>query len=163
VKINVILADAGTQDPTGKLNLLGVGWSVTAVGPNGLTADSAVAVFLEVPWDKANRELEVVLQLFDDDRSPFLLPTPAGAQPLRIAQKVVVPIASGAPNGSSGIANLLAQFQGGLPLSPGNWYCWRVTVDDESNDAWTARFFVRRQPSMPSFGTGGPTSPMVDS
>lgn len=153
MKIVVILADTGTQDPQGKLNLLGAGWTQTESGPNGLTPDSAVAVFIEVPWDRCNRELDVVLELLTEDGHPVLLPVDGGPQPLRVGQRLVVPPPGGAPNGSPGQAALLANFQGGLPLTPGSWYKWRVTVDKEENDAWQARFFVRRRQSTPTFGS----------
>ena len=152
MKANVLLADTGTQDSNGKLHLLGVGWSMITVGPNGLTGDSAVAVLLEVPWDKCNREIEVILELVNEDGKAVTLPTPAGEQQLRIVHRLVIPSPPGAPNGSPGHANLLAQFQGGLPLLPGVWYSWRVTVDKEIRDDWQAKFFVRRQQSPPTFG-----------
>lgn len=152
MKANVLLADTGTQDPNGKLHLLGVGWSQTQIGPTGLTADAAVAVLLEVPWDRCNREIEIVLELVNEDGMPVALPTGDGPQPLRIAQTLVIPSPPGAPTGSTGHANLLVQLQGGLPLNPGAWYSWRVTVDKETHEAWQAKFFVQRQQSAPTFG-----------
>jgi hypothetical protein len=152
VKVNVILADTGSEDPAGKLNLLGAGWTVTPVARNGLTGDCAVAVMLEVPWEKCNRQIEVTLELVNEDGAVVVLPTAGGEVPLRVTQKVVVSAPPGAPNGSPGYNNLLAKFQGGLPLQPGIWYAWRVTVDDESRDDWLARFFVQRVASPPTFG-----------
>lgn len=152
MKVNVLLADTGVEDATGKVHLLGLGWHVTAVLPNGLTPDFVVAVFLEVPWDKCNREIEISLELITDDGQVVTVPTPGGEQRLKITQKAVVTVPPGAPNGSSGQMNLLAKFQGGLPLAPGSWYAWRVSVDGQVDDSWTARFFVRRQPSTPTFG-----------
>ncbi|HET8658640.1 MAG TPA: hypothetical protein VFM55_06540 [Micromonosporaceae bacterium] len=152
MKINVILADTGVQDPQGKLHLLGVGWSQIGVQPNGLSGDMAVAVLIEVPWDMCNKELNVELELRSEDGEPVLVPTPGGQQPLRMTQRLVIPTPPGAPNGSPGTANLLVKLQGGLALAPGSWYAWRVTADGKDDENWTARFFVRRQPSMPTFG-----------
>jgi hypothetical protein len=152
VKVNVILADIGSQDSQGKLNLLGVGWSMIGVGPNGRTSDMAVAVILEVPWDQCNRELEMALELLTEDGQPVDLPAPGGCQPMRVSQKLVVPVPPGAPNGSPGTANFLVRLQGGLPLQPSSWYQWKVTIDGRHDDAWKARFLVRRQPTTPTFG-----------
>jgi hypothetical protein len=153
VKVNVILADMGQNDPSGKLNILGAGWSVTGVQANGLSPNSALAIFIEVPWDKCNRELELVIELLSEDGEPVMLPLPEGLQPLRIAHKVVITTPPGAPNGSDGHHAELVNLVGGLPLSPGTWYRWRVSIDDEHREGWEAKFFVRRQPTAPSFGS----------
>ncbi len=152
MKINIVLADAGTQDPLGKLNLLGVGWAQTQVNPNGLTPDSAVAVLMEAPWDMCNRELTVILELLTEDDSPVPIPVESGPQPLKIVHRLTIPSPPGAPNGSPGTANLLAQFHGGLPLQPGAWYHWRVQVEGKTDPMWIARFYVRRQPTAPTLG-----------
>lgn len=152
MKINVILADTGQNDPAGKVHLLGAGWSVTAVQPTGLTPDSAIAVFLEVPWDRCNRELVVVLALINEDGTPVELPMPDGTQPIRFHHNIVVPSVPGAPNGSPGQATILVAIQGGLPLAPGHWYRWQVEVGGQTDPQWHASFFVQRQASAPSFG-----------
>lgn len=160
MKINVLLADVGTSDSSGKLNLLGAGWSQMSVLPNGMTSDFAVAVFLEVPWDKCNRELKLVLELQTQDGQVVSLPTPAGPSAVRVKQGVVVPTLPGAPNGSWGSACYLVNFKGGLPLSPGNWYRWVVTADGEGEPGSITRFFVKRQPTMATFG--GVSPPLSD-
>jgi hypothetical protein len=142
----------GQNEATGKLNILGAGWSVTTTQANGLTPNSALAVFVEVPWDRCNRELRLSMALVTEDGQPVAVPTADGHQPLVITQPLVIAPVPGAPNGSTGHHAMMINFQGGLPLSPGRWYKWRVTVDGESRDDWEARFFVRRQPSAPSMG-----------
>lgn len=148
----VVLADVGQVDPAGKLHLLGAGWSQTGVGPNGLTPDFAVAVFVTVPWDQCNKELEVSLELVTDDEQAVTVNTPNGEQPIVIKQGVVVSPPAGAPNGSPGQHAMLVGVQGGLPLRPGSWYKWRVRVAGEQEPGWHARFFVVRQPTTPTFG-----------
>jgi hypothetical protein len=152
VKVNVVLADYGQSDPQGKVHLIGAGWSMTAVGPKGLTPDSCVAVFLEVPWDKCNRELPVEVQLVDEDGNAVIIHTPAGDQPVHLTNPLVIATIPGAPNGSPGCGAVVLNLQGGLPLAPGHWYTWRVSVDSELRDDWSARFFVQRLPGVPTLG-----------
>lgn len=156
MKINVILADIGAQDASGKLNLLGAGWSQISVLPSGRTSDFAVAVLMEAPWDKCNREIELVMELHDEDGKPVMIPGPVDPQPLRISQQIIVPTIPGSPNGSPGTANMLMNLQGGLALYPGASYRWVLTIDGERDDAWTAGFFVQRQPAAPTIGGGIP-------
>jgi hypothetical protein len=155
VKVTVLLADMGQNDPSGKLNILGAGWNMTAVGPAGVTPDSALAVMLEAPWDKCNRPLEVVLDLVTEDDAAVLVPL-AGpdSEPaaLRISHSLVAVPAPGAPNGSPGFVAFIINLRGGLPLVPGNWYKWRAFVDKEHEPAWEARFYVQRQQQAPTIG-----------
>ena len=152
MKINIILADLGAQDASGKLNLLGAGWSYIGVLPSGLTSDIAVAVTIEVPWDQCNRELDFVLELIDDDGKAFEVPVGDERKPVRLSQKLVVATTPGAPNGTPGSATVLVQLQGGLPLTPGRSYRWRAVLGNNEDEAGEARFFVLRQPSVPTFG-----------
>ena len=152
MKIHIVLADAGLGDSTGKLNLLGAGWNMTQVLPTGGTPDCAVAVFIEVPWDMCNRELDLTLELLDQDLTPVVVHTPSGDAPIRMAQQVVVASAPGAPNGSDGQLALLVSLKGGLPLSPGNWYKWRAFIAGHEDTPGEAKFFVQRQPSTPTIG-----------
>lgn len=154
MKVVVQLADAGSQDPVGKLNLLGLGWFVTTIGPQGLTPDTVVAVFIEAPWDQCNRPMRLALDLLSEDGQSVVLPTPAGDQPLRLAQEVVIAPPTGAPNGSPGQVALMVKINGGLPLTAGCWYRWQASLDDETEEGWSARFFVQRQPSQLTFGSG---------
>lgn len=155
MKVTVLLADVGTNDPLGKLNLLGVGWNQTQVQPNGLTPDMALAVIIEVPWDQANREIHVLAELINEDGQPVELPvSPDKQEPLRIEHRPVATPPVGAPNGSPAQLGILVNLHGGLPLQPGAWYAWRVSVNGEQGDDWQAKFFVRRQASAPTFGRG---------
>jgi Family of unknown function (DUF6941) len=155
MKATVVLADMGQNDASGKLNLLGAGWSITQISPIGLTPDSAVAVFMEVDWDKVGREIDVLIELVDDDDEPVVLTMPDGnAQPVKMRQAVIANPTPGAPSGSPTMVTLLVGIQGGLPLSPGRWYKWRVSLDGKHLEDWAARFYVQRQPTTPTFGGG---------
>ncbi|MEU7174648.1 MULTISPECIES: DUF6941 family protein [Micromonospora] len=153
MKVNIVLADVGTQDSVGKLNLLGAGWSQTQVGPNGRTPDMSIAIFVEIPWDRANREILLIAELIDEDGQAVTLPTsPDQAQPVRIEHRPVAGPPLGAPNGSPAQVSMLINMQGGLPLQPGRWYSWRVSVDGEQREDWQAKFYVSRLGTAPTFG-----------
>ncbi|MGH2780595.1 MAG: hypothetical protein ACRDLA_04090 [Thermoleophilaceae bacterium] len=49
MKVTMLLADAA-QTAEGKLYVLGGGWAITGPDPS----PSAVAMYIEVPWDQAN-------------------------------------------------------------------------------------------------------------
>lgn len=152
--VNVVLADTGQQDPYGKTHLLGAGWSTTQVGPAGLVPDQAVAVFIEVPWDRCNRELAFLLQLIDADGRPVQLPSAEdeSAAAIQVESVVTATPPPGAPNGTPGTASFFVHLQGGLPLAAGQRYSWQVSLDGETDDSWRASFFVQRQQAPTRFG-----------
>ena len=65
VKITMLLADAA-QQVGGKLYILGGGWSTTG----SPTAPMAVAIKIEVPWDRTNVSHDWRLALVDADGRP---------------------------------------------------------------------------------------------
>ncbi|MER6581828.1 hypothetical protein [Nonomuraea sp. NPDC001023] len=61
----LVLADSATTDQTtGKVHMLGAGWSLT--GP--VVPPSAVAGFLRVPWDEVEGQVQFRLLLVDENR-----------------------------------------------------------------------------------------------
>jgi hypothetical protein len=72
--------------------------------------------------------------------------------PIRVSQPIVVASTPGAPNGSDGQVAVLVNLKGGLPLAPGNWYKWRASIGGQEDAAGEAKFFVQRQPGVPTFG-----------
>jgi len=63
----LVLGDAAsTDEATGKINLLGAGWSVT--GP--IVSMSAVAGFLRVPWEDLGAKIRFTLRLLDEEGEP---------------------------------------------------------------------------------------------
>jgi hypothetical protein len=74
LEVKLLLCDAAVADASGKVHMLGAGWSVTS----SPTAPAAIAVFTEVPWDRANQKIPLVLKLLDADGQPVMLPSPAG-------------------------------------------------------------------------------------
>ncbi|HEX6654712.1 MAG TPA: hypothetical protein VF153_00720, partial [Candidatus Limnocylindria bacterium] len=61
MKVTLMLADFA-QVSDGKLTIVGGGWSVTAPG-----VPSAIAMYVQVPWDRANMKHQVRLELLDAD------------------------------------------------------------------------------------------------
>lgn len=121
VEATLLLCDAAVGDPTGKLHMLGAGWSVTGTP----TAPSAVAVFLKVPWDRTNQKIALTLYLYDADGRQVLL----DERPVGISQDFEV----GRPAGIEAGTPVDHAFQlsvGPMPLPAGR-YQWRLAVGDE--------------------------------
>src|SRR5215213_3704668 len=69
----MMLADAA-QAVEGKLYILGGGWSVTGPEP----AASAIAAYIQVPWDRTNVEHRFAFELMDSDGHPVAAETSEG-------------------------------------------------------------------------------------
>ena len=65
MKVTMLLADA-VQAVSGKLFVLGGGWSVTGPAP----APSALAIKIDVPWNEGNKKHRFRLTLVDGDAQP---------------------------------------------------------------------------------------------
>jgi len=66
-----MLADSA-QEVGGKLYILGGGWSITGPDP----VPMAIALKLEVPWDRTNEQHSLLLELVDEDGNPVIVPGP---------------------------------------------------------------------------------------
>ena len=71
----MMLADAA-QEVGGKLYVLGGGWSITGPEP----VPMAIALKLEVPWDRTNLQHSLLLELLDEDGEPVLVPGQDGEE-----------------------------------------------------------------------------------
>lgn len=126
IQAQLILCDAAVADPTGKLHMLGAGWSITT----SPTHPQAVAVLLQIPWDRANQRLPVLLRLLDSDGQPATIQTPEGPQQISMNGE----FESGRPPGVAHGSDLPASFAfnvPSLPLTPGR-YQWRLDVSDNT-------------------------------
>lgn len=134
LKAQIILCDAAQSDPSGKLHMLGAGWSTTA----SPTAPQAVAVLIKVPWDRANQPLAMKVQLLDADGHPVLLASPLGQTPVSVDSTLEVGRPPGLPAGTPIDASFALNVQP-MPLQPGR-YEWRLEVAEQP---FSAFFFVR--------------------
>jgi hypothetical protein len=123
LEVQLILCDAAQTDPTGKVHMLGAGWSVT-ISPTS----HAVAVLIKVPWDRANERLPLALDLVDADGNPVMIDTPTGPQGVHAEGVVEV----GRPPGVELGSPLDAAFAINLPRLPlpRGRYTWRLSLAD---------------------------------
>jgi len=141
VRAIVLLADAAAADQTsGKVHLLGAGWTITG---SPLPAHAVVAL-VGVPWDQTNRQHSIRLALLDADGRPVRAPAAADGEPAPVALegKLEVGRPPGVPLGSVIDAPFVVSFPPGLPLSPGR-YVWQLEIDEETQEGWSAGFLVR--------------------
>lgn len=141
IEAQLLLCDAAVADPSGKLHMLGAGWSMTS----SPTAPQAVAVLLKIPWDRANQRMPVVLRLLDSDGQPVVLSTPEGSQQVVVGGEVEAGRPAGVAHGSP-LDAAMAFNVPPLPLDPGR-YQWRLDVADQS---FTSSFQVVGNPGGPS-------------
>lgn len=138
MKVTMMLADAA-QAAEGKLYILGGGWSVTGPTPS----PSAIALLIQVPWDRTNIEHSVRFDLVDSDGNAVELETDAGvAEPVTFEGSFEVGRPPGVKPGTS-IDMPLAINVGPLPLPPGGRYEWRLSIDQESHEHWRLPFSTR--------------------
>ncbi len=124
LKAQLILCDAAQADPaTGKVHMLGAGWSVmTGHGTH------AVAVLIKVPWDRTNQPIDLVLSLRTQDGQAVTVET--GDGPREIENRGVIEV--GRPAGIAAGSVLNASFALNLPplpLPPGR-YEWRLELGE---------------------------------
>jgi hypothetical protein len=123
VIVQLILCDAAQADPSGKVHMLGAGWSMTRS-----PTSHAVAVLMKVPWDRANEKIKLTIELLTEDGRPVQLRGPTGEQ---TGLKAEAEIEVGRPAGVAHGSLLDAAFALNvppLPLLPGR-YEWRLEID----------------------------------
>lgn len=139
MEAHVLLADFAQSDNSGKVNALGLGWSVTGTP----TPNHAVVIVLRVGWDEANIGHHLVLRLLTADGfNAVEVPTPFGSQPLVVEVGFEVGRPPGLAQGSTIDHSLAINIGPGLPLTPGR-YEWRLQINDREQADWRAAFTVR--------------------
>ena len=133
LQVHLILCDAAQAD-SGKLHMLGAGWSIT----RSPTAPHAVAAIIKVPWDRANQPMHLRLQMHDADGDLVGVPTPDGPVPVAADAQIEVGRPPGIAPGSMLDASFAFNFPS-LPLPPGR-YEWRLRIaDQEFVESFTVR------------------------
>jgi hypothetical protein len=143
MKVTILLADSA-QAVEGKLYILGGGWSVTGPEP----VPSALAIKIEVPWDRANHRHDLQIALLDVDGQPVKVPTAIGDVPLELKSQFEVGRPAGLLPGTP-LDVALAVNLASLPLRPGQRYVWRCTINGETDESWQVAFSTREQPPQP--------------
>lgn len=137
-KITMLLADAA-QEVGGKLYVLGGGWSIINAGPTNF----AIAVYMQTPWDQANRRHTFRLELLDADGRQVLLPQPDGEErPFLIEGHHEAGRPAGLKPGTPLDGAFAIQFAG-VRLPPGERLEFRLSIDGETHEDWTLPFTTR--------------------
>lgn len=139
----MLLCDAA-QVAEGKLFVLGGGWSITGPDP----VPSAVAIKLEVPWDRANERHHWELFLVDADGRPVTVKGDFGEHAVQVAGDFEVVRPEGLPAGAPLDVPIAVNLPP-LPVPPGGRYEWRLTVDGQENADWALGFTTRPLPEDP--------------
>ena len=129
----VLMADA-VQVADGKLFILGGGLGV--IGPRA--QHIAVAVRIAVPWDQANVKHNWRLDLIDEDGHPVLV----REKPVSIAGQFEAGRPAGVAPGTQLWVPLGLNF-GAIPLPGNRRYTWQLSINDETNQTWSAAFSVK--------------------
>jgi hypothetical protein len=138
MKVTMMLADAA-QAAEGKLYIMGGGWSITGPEPTA----SAIAAYIQVPWDRTNVQHEFRFDLLDADGQPVVAETEEGGEePVAIEGAFEVGRPVGVTPGTP-IDVPLAINIGPLPLPPGGRYEWRLHIDGETSGDWRLAFSTR--------------------
>ena len=124
------------------LFLLGGGWDQIGPGPQPF----AIAGIVEVDWDEANVQHQIEFSFEDEDGKPFVVPTPGGAQPVKLAAPFEVGRPPGSVRGTTFSLPIAVPLVP-LPWTPGRRYCVVVRINGSEVDR--LRFSVRPTPQVP--------------
>jgi hypothetical protein len=130
MEAQLILADSAVADPSGKIHMLGAGWSTTT----SPTPPHAVAVLAKVPWDRANQKMVMKLRLLDADGHPVELDTQQGKAGIGTTGEIEVGRPPGVPPGITLDAGFAVNVQP-LPLPPGRYH-WQLEIAEMTLNAF---------------------------
>lgn len=146
MRATLMLCDSA-QAVGGKLYILGGGWSIT--GP--MPAPSAVALYLQIPWDAANDQHEFTLELLDSDGGPITDPE---GNPVQVTGQVEVGRPPGLKRGTP-IDFPMAINVPPLELEPNSRFEWKLKINGQQQEDWSVAFSTRPPlppGAMPPFG-----------
>jgi hypothetical protein len=162
-RVTLLVADYVGVDAGGKLNVLGLGFTISGLQPTGATAPQAVAALVDLPSRYVGQDFALSIDLRDDTTGEIVQVQrlDGGQDALRVQQNVTVqPIAVPGlqiPREMNARVQVNLGFPGGLPLVAGHFYSWRAEIDGNTKDVWRATFWVVGPPPGPVFG--GPAGP----
>jgi hypothetical protein len=159
VTVNLLLADYSSQGDRGKINIIGGAISQVGFLPSGLTPPLHVIALLGFPDKLGGTECDVTIELREvPSGSVVQLPNASGSKEAVRIQHMVriehVVLDSGVkrPVDLRAQAQIVAAFQNGLPLTPGNSYKWKLLIDGQSRKGWEAPFSVLAPAPGPQMG-----------
>ena len=121
-----------------KLYILGGGWSVVEAN----RVQMALAIKIEVPWDRTNHPHSMALRLLTEDGTPVTLRGEDGSDnPVAVEGRFEVGRPPGLTPGTA-LDFPMALSMGTIPLGPGR-YTWRLDIDEESDPTWQVDFTVK--------------------
>jgi len=138
IRVTLMLADAA-QVADGKLYILGGGLSLIPAAPSPL----AIAVKVDVPWDRADRVHNWKLELLDADGMPVMM----GDQPVLVQGQFEVGRSEHLQDGTALPMPLAVNFSG-LTLPPSQRFVWRMAIDDDTEPDWQVGFSVAAAPAI---------------
>ncbi|MGP3928892.1 DUF6941 family protein [Nonomuraea sp. KM88] len=123
----LVLSDAASTDAaTGKINVLGAGWSVT--GPTVPMA--AVVGFLRAPWEEVRQKIRFVVRLQDEEGQP-VRPFTDGDGALSFSGEFAPDIDQAEPMARRVPLNVSFAIPiPPLPLTAGHVYEWILAAND---------------------------------
>jgi hypothetical protein len=162
--VMVAIADFVGVDAGGKVNAIGLGFTVSGMQPNGFTAPQFVVAFVDAPGKYAGDQTALTLELRNlTDDEVVKAPAPSGQlEALRITNQAMFerPIVPGVALGADMPVRIqmTVGFPAGLPnLAPGKTYAWKLQMDGRSRQSWRAFFHLPSAPPGPIIG--GPAGP----
>jgi hypothetical protein len=122
----IVLADfAETDTATGKVHIIGAGWSFTGPEPS----PHAVVAFIQIPADRVGgNPIPVTLRLTDRAGQLVEAQGPAGMQRVEISGQVETQVQDGWDRSTEVEVTFTANLMG-LPLQAGESYTWSMEVD----------------------------------
>lgn len=137
MKATLMLCDHA-QVAEGKLYINGGGWNVIRPEPTPY----AIAMLIEVPWDRTNSEHTLLLELLTSDGEPVIVPGEKGEEPMRVEGQFEVGRPPGTKPGTP-MAMPMALGIPPVPLSASSQYVWALSIDGESDEDWRLTFSTR--------------------
>ena len=140
MKVTMLLADHAVVE-NGKLYINGGGWTITGPDP----FPYAIALIIEVPWDRANIKHHFRLELLDEDGESVEVPTTSGADALVVEGDFEVTRPLGAKPGTPLPLPIAVNLTPAPPIPAGARYAWNLSINGETREDWRLSFATRPQ------------------